>query len=76
MAIEISDYYVRQISVAECWERKLVVWGLVHRMHNYSRHHNRNQFSSSLYSFVNVINLQVVYDENSTSILVVETFSY
>ena len=42
VAIEISDYYVWQISVAECWERKLVVLGLVHRMHNYSRHHNRN----------------------------------
>ena len=69
MAIEISDYYVCQISVAECWEHKLVVWGLVHKMYNYSRHHNRNCFNSSMYSFINVIDLQVVSDENSTTIL-------
>ena len=32
--------------------------------------------TNSLYSFINVINLQVVSDKNSTTILVVETFSY
>ena len=54
MAVEISDYYVWQVSVAKHWAFKLIVWWLVHRMRNYSRHHNSNYFNSPLYSFINV----------------------
>ena len=75
MAVEISDYYVWQISVDECWELKLLVWRLIHRINNYSKPHNSNLFNSSLYSFINVLNPQVVSDENSTTILIVGMFS-
>ena len=54
MATEISYYNVCHVSVAEHCEFILVVWWLVYRMHNYSRHHYHNYFSSSLYSFINV----------------------
>ena len=53
--------------MAECREFKLVVWLVVHRIHNYSSIHNRYSFNSSLYSFIDVLNLQVVSNENSTS---------
>ena len=74
MAVEIFYYYVWQVSMAERWVFRLVVWWFVHRMHTYSRHHNRYYFNSSLYSFIDVLNLQVVSEENT--ILVVGTFIY
>ena len=57
--------------MAQSWEFKRVVWWLVHRVYNHSRHHNRNDFHSSLDSFVNLLHLQIVLYEDSTTILVV-----
>ena len=74
MAIEISDYYVWQISVAEYWEHKLVVWGACTQIHITTP--DITIVISSTVPFIHVINLQVVSDENSTTILVVGTFSY
>ena len=76
VAVEISYYYVWQFSMDEHLEFKLVVWWFVHRMHNYSRHHNSYYLNSSLSSFIDALNLQVVSNENSNTILLVGTFSY
>ena len=52
------------------------LWWLVHRVYNNSRHHNRNDFLSSLDSFVNLLHLQIVSYEGITTIFVVWTFNY
>ena len=41
--------------MARSWEFKRVVWWPVHRVFNNSRYHNRNDFHSSLDSFVNLL---------------------